>query len=49
MKRKGCRIFVGVLGTLLLLILYSFAGTDDHMDTSLTAKQRARIVAAWGE
>lgn len=42
------RMILVIAVTFLFMALYSFAGTDDQVD-SLTAKQRAEVVARWGD
>ena len=42
------RIVLVIAATFLFMALYSFAGSSDQVD-SLTAKQRAEVVARWGE
>ena len=33
----------------VVALLYSFAGTSDRMDTTITAKQQRAVVASWGQ
>lgn len=47
--KKGKRVVAGFAAFLVLLALYCFAGTDDRMNTRLTAKQQADVVARWRE
>ena len=34
---------------IVVALLYSLAGGSDHMDTSITQKQRQAVVASWGQ
>lgn len=48
MKRCAGRLVAGAVVMLVLLALYSFAGTDDQIPP-LTAKQQAGVVDRWRE